>query len=247
MKNQILIHRAVNFFKHRIKLSNKTDVHSFSLNSGERQVSETIEGIRNDHVVRYECAIDFLREMDLNLGLDIFCGTGYGSNILARSLNGNIIGIDGSEDSIDFANKYYSLPNTLFSYKRFPFSLPEKLFNFICCFESLEHVDDYNLFLDSMIKSIVPGGFIFISVPNSEIHSLNINPNPFHKNHFSFDEMTCELIKKRNLSMIKWYGQNIYLFDKKGKKQGILDSKNMILQENVIGENLVFLVQKKEY
>jgi hypothetical protein len=76
---------------------------SYSLFSGERQVGANIEEIRADHVMRYELARDdMLREDGIRttgLGMDLFCGTGYGTAILSGEIESCIWGVDGSPGS----------------------------------------------------------------------------------------------------------------------------------------------------
>ena len=81
----------------------------FSLNSGERQVAQSLDGIRKDHLWRYELVADFLAKQFGAIrtnGADIFCGNGYGSHIVAKRLqNTQILAIDASKEAIDSANR----------------------------------------------------------------------------------------------------------------------------------------------
>ena len=52
------------------------------LHSGERQVSDTLEGIRADHRARYEWAAGRLAGKKV---VDAACGVGYGAKILPNS------------------------------------------------------------------------------------------------------------------------------------------------------------------
>jgi hypothetical protein len=53
----------------------------FPMRDGERQVAPTLEGIRRDHVARYEWAARRLK----GRVLDACCGIGYGTQILAKA------------------------------------------------------------------------------------------------------------------------------------------------------------------
>jgi methylase of polypeptide subunit release factors len=77
----------------------------FSYESGERQTAINIKGIRKDHYSRYVYAIEYLQQhagdlSNARIG-DIFCGNGYGTWMIATSINAKkVIGIDGSKDAI---------------------------------------------------------------------------------------------------------------------------------------------------
>jgi 2-polyprenyl-3-methyl-5-hydroxy-6-metoxy-1,4-benzoquinol methylase len=109
-------------------------------------------------------------------GADIFCGSGYGTNILAKDTNSVIFGIDASEESISLANLNFHRSNIFYSSKIFPFNLPDNIFDFICSFESLEHILDYKLFATQLASSLKNSGFLLISCPNSDRIDLDINP-----------------------------------------------------------------------
>ena len=85
---------------------------NYSMNSGERQVGNSLEKIRRDHIVRYELAVNIIKKLLPNNainGLDIFCGNGYGAYIIANSISNlkKIVAIDGSKETINFAKKNY--------------------------------------------------------------------------------------------------------------------------------------------
>ena len=94
-----------NNLKHFI---NKLRPKDFSLNSGERQVATSIENIRKDHLYRYEYAINKIKKLlkDNCSILDIFCGNGYGSYLISKSLpQCSICSVDGSKEAIILARK----------------------------------------------------------------------------------------------------------------------------------------------
>jgi 2-polyprenyl-3-methyl-5-hydroxy-6-metoxy-1,4-benzoquinol methylase len=153
----------------------------YSLHSGERQTSETMDSIRKDHILRYNVAIDCIKanvKNDSSLhGLDCFSGNGYGCQLLGEKLGGTILGIDGSAEAIDFANKYYSSSGSFFAYKRFPFVLPKESFDYVVSLESIEHVEDSVEFLDTLLASLKAGGILMLSAPNEA--KLPFSPDAF--------------------------------------------------------------------
>ena len=95
----------------------------FSANSGERISAITDDRIITDHLARYRYAANFVREQygaEMKVfGADIFCGSGYGTNILAKETNSVIFGVDASEQSISHANLNFQRSNIFYSSKIF--------------------------------------------------------------------------------------------------------------------------------
>ena len=199
-----------------------------------------------DHRQRYEMAADFLKNSfappQWTLGLDCFCGAGYGTHIMADALtNANIIGIDASEESVRFADHYYGHERIFFTTKRWPFVLGEKKFDFVVSFESIEHVEDGLDLLDKQIAALKDGGYLLFSVPNERLHPLEKNPNAFHFRHYTHDEVLAAL--KGKVEIMHWYGQDMFAIEN-GVKTGMLAENEMGLKENVEGQVLVYCCKK---
>lgn len=81
-----------------------------SLLSGERQVAASAAGIRADHTARYRWACDVLRESrgrDAPWVLDLGCGVGYGAAMLAEVGGATVVGVDDSEEAVQYARAHY--------------------------------------------------------------------------------------------------------------------------------------------
>ena len=98
----------------------------FKLESGERQVGETLRDVRKDHTNRYSLIIDTLKQ-DIYAGklhgLDIFTATGYGAYMIANAVDCSIDAFDASDEAIQFALKHFDHPSVNYQTKIFPFSL----------------------------------------------------------------------------------------------------------------------------
>src|SRR5256885_10948301 len=76
----------------------------YSLKSGERYSTLDLNLIGGDHLLRYKYAANRAKEIYASpYGADIFCGSGYGAEILAETTQGNILAIDGSLEAIENA------------------------------------------------------------------------------------------------------------------------------------------------
>lgn len=234
---------------HLFVTAKKPYTKNYSLTSGERQIAETLEGIRADHLNRYNLAIDFLKRSayeKLQNGADIFCGNGYGSYMLSNAFSTlKLLSIDGSEDAIKLAKDFYQTGKIEFKQKFFPFKLKKKFFDFIISLESIEHIQNDELFLKTLINGLKRNGFLIISTPNSIKQDLIKNPNPFHCRHYTNTEIV-KIFKQNNLEVIEMYGQDVYKFDKDGINIGLMEESEMGLKKDYEGQFSIFILVKNK-
>lgn len=141
--------------------------------------------------------------------LDIACGTGYGSSILARKAM-FVLGMDTDADTIKYCRNKYKKKNLEFQniYPGYEVSLAfKKRFDVIVSFETIEHVQDYLVFLRFLKRSLIPSGVLILSSPNN---FLNVHPpkNRFHKREFDIMVLYKEIEKIFPGYKIDLYGQN---------------------------------------
>lgn len=226
----------------------KPGANDYRLNSGERQVGTSLDQIRKDHTNRYELAADIIGKNCRNgllKGLDIFCGNGYGDEILTQKLNAKITAYDASEEAIELAKRYYQNNNIEFICKKFPFELGENDSDFIVSLESIEHVKEYRLFIKELSKSLKDDGVLIISSPNELKNSLIKNRNPFHYRHFTSEEFV-ELFKEFGFECIEIYGQDCYQFDNEGHITGVLESDSMEIIKDYDGQFNIYIFRKSD-
>lgn len=170
------------------------------LNSGERQVSPTLDGIRRDHVVRYQWAAKQLPPG--SRVLDAACGIGYGSFILA-SAGHQVVAIDIEPEAIAYAEQHYAHPNIRFICGSITdLESPPNSADAVISFETIEHVADPAPIL-AKFQLIAPT--LIASVPNEDVfpHGGNVK---FHHRHYRPHEFR-ELIEAAGFSAESWYGQ----------------------------------------
>jgi len=152
--------------------------------TGERQVGTELAEIRLDHRSRYEWV-----KTNINSGqrlLDVGCGVGYGSNIIADHCN-KVHAIDIDEESIEFARKYWSRYNIKFEVMDaccLSFAEDTK-FDVATIFEVVEHLIAPELFLSALHGVLTDSAVLFVSVPNEEVIAHTIELNPFHIRHYA--------------------------------------------------------------
>lgn len=162
--------------------------------SGERQVAPDLSAIRADHIGRYKFALNFFKT-EMNI-LDIACGIGYGSYLIASSSPGvKVLGIDIEQRAIDYANKHYKCDNNKFSIgDASNLNLSNKSFDAVVSFETIEHINQPKLFIENVKRVLKNDGIFIVSSPNQTTLPFDKAKYPFHHQHFTSDELSKLLI-----------------------------------------------------
>lgn len=95
--------------------------------------------------------------------LDIGCGTGYFPAFM-KSKGFRVAGVEVDPVARAFAQKKFSIP--AYSPEDFMNGEIEGNFDVITLWHVLEHLDDFNLYLEKMLGQLEPGGALVIALPN---------------------------------------------------------------------------------
>ena len=159
------------------------------LNKKERQVTPFIECIRNDHVGRYEFAGKHIEER--SKVLDIACGIGYGSRIIAREKELKITAVDIHDGAVEYAKEYYNNGDIDFKCRdAFEVEFASNSFDTIVCFETIEHVEKDEELIKRFYTWLRPSGKLVCSVPNEAVLPFHKKKFPYHVRHYRFDELS---------------------------------------------------------
>jgi SAM-dependent methyltransferase/FMN phosphatase YigB (HAD superfamily) len=125
--------------------------------------------------------------------VDLACGLGYGSAMLARQFPGaTVIGVDNSEFAIEYARLSFGaiLPNLEFHQANAGDTawLGSRRVNALVSFETIEHIPDPDGFLRTMTRHMPTDGRFIGSVPNSWVDETGKDPNPFHLHVFDLEK-----------------------------------------------------------
>ena len=160
--------------------------------TGERAVEgETPPEIFADHLQRYE---HVAAQAIGKTVLDIACGTGYGSHRLRRNGAVAVLGIDLSLDAVSFAREWYALDAIYFLVgDGATIPLCDRSVDLIACFETVEHIRNYEALIDELKRVLVPDGILCISTPNARRYptrDIRLAPsNPYHVHEFGYEDM----------------------------------------------------------
>jgi SAM-dependent methyltransferase len=141
------------------------------------------------HVARYLAARPFCTGKRV---LDIACGEGYGSFLLAKWGATSVLGIDISEAAIDAANAVFAHECVRFATGS-DTALDELVvgygpFDLILCLETIEHVADPAALLRRLHLQLAPSGVLLISCPNEPNVGVAEAENPYHLSHWTFSD-----------------------------------------------------------
>ena len=157
--------------------------------SSERQLLDRNDPWWGEHVHRYNEVVSSIRKDDFVL--DLACGTGFGSDIIAQHTQGLVIGGDIATEVINECNVAWKRSNLQFEVldgTLLPY--PDAYFDKIVSFETIEHTTEYKKMLQEFFRALKPGGSAFISTPNFPVNSPSGKvTNPYHTQEFTFSEL----------------------------------------------------------
>jgi SAM-dependent methyltransferase len=180
----------------------------------------------SEHLARYLLASKFAH----GIVLDVASGTCYGSSILRRQANVNmVVSVDIDKDVLKYGNLVYNIDCVCADATHLPFR--KNIFTSIVSLETIEHIRDQMSFLDNIKCSLKQGGKLILSTPNKIITSpfLPKPLNPYHVNEFHLGTL-LNILRKNGFKVDYIYG---------GKRVRRLE-----LLRGVFGSLLKFLLSK---
>ena len=124
--------------------------------------------------------------------LDMACGEGYGSSVLARSA-ASVVGVDGNPEAHEHARLKYSRPGLSFAWGAVETFGSPGTFDAVVFLQTIEHVIDPPAVLSHFRRILKPGGTAYVSTPNV----LKLAPagqaksdNPWHLREYRAGEFT---------------------------------------------------------
>ncbi len=164
-----------------------------------------------EHRHRYLLAARFARGKQV---LDLGCGEGYGSNLLADHAD-FVTGVDQDESIILHAKASYRKENLIFmtgDAGKLPFR--EEYFDLVVCFEVLEHLPDPERLVREAKPVLKRDGLLVLSTPIKGEYGQE-HRNAFHIHEFAVEEFR-NLIRKY-FAFTRWYAQRFtpagFLYD----------------------------------
>lgn len=186
-------------------------------------VNDKAIDVGNQLTFHYQLALEYLPKE--GLGLDIACGDGYGTRLLAES-GLKMTGGDIDEDVLVVARERAAgIANVTFRHLNvMDLDVDTESLNAVVSMETVEHVDDAQ-YLSEIYRVLKPGGRLILSTPQNSHGHIPVNAE--HIREYSLQEIValCE--------------EKFEIVEKIGLKQG-----RVIVPGDPIGCNTVLVCQK---
>jgi SAM-dependent methyltransferase len=151
--------------------------------------------------------------------LDLGCGTGYATHYLESAGPTEMIGVDSSPASIEFARKNYP-KHTFICQDVYDFDL-QREFDIVMTFEVIEHVNDPQKLLNVAVKHLSGAGTLVLSTPNRLFFSLGRAKSILNKTHIH------EFIDDELLTLLGKYFDSVLMYGQRhctaGMQQAFFD------------------------
>lgn len=177
--------------------------------TGERFVPGIAGEIAHEHWHRYAFARRFVTGRRV---LDVACGEGYGSALLA-AVAADVVGVDIATDAVAHARATYAgiahLRYETGSAAALP--LADASVDAVVSFETIEHLprEDQPRMIAEIARVLAPGGVLVLSAPNpAEYSQARGYRNPFHTYEPSRAELQTLLAP--HLPVQHWFSQRRY-------------------------------------
>jgi SAM-dependent methyltransferase len=201
----------------------------------ERWIPDFIDERTNkEHWDRYELACQYAKGKTI---LDIACGVGRGSYLLATMGEAkSVTACDIQDMAIRYASFRNKHENISFSVQDAEIYKQPGMFDLVVSFETIEHLKNYEAFLQNIYESLKHKGTFIVSTPVAHVN-VDTNPiNPYHIQEWGFEKFH-EIISKR-FTIKKVFTQLVrYIpptpFEKRmmkaiGRRLGLKDNKPIL-------------------
>jgi SAM-dependent methyltransferase len=162
--------------------------------------------IHLEHVHRYAFAASLARGRVLDLG----CGAGYGSQILAAGSE-CVVGLDFDPRVLRFSAERFAVEGSVSFVAGDATTLPfaASCFDTVVCFEAIEHVRDGEQLVAEAARVLRPNGRFLVSSPVGSEHRRTYpsHSNPFHVHEYEVDELQTML--SRHFPAVRMLGQRL--------------------------------------
>jgi SAM-dependent methyltransferase len=156
----------------------------YCFNRAERWVKGFLNKIdEKEHIDRYAYALKYVNGKSV---LDIACGCGFGSFMLAtEGMAKDVVGVDLDAEAIRYGNYRYGKSNIHRIVADAEQFTSQSQFDVIVSFETIEHLPTPNLFIENLHWNLASDGVLIVSTPISKV-STERPRNPYHQKEWSF-------------------------------------------------------------
>jgi SAM-dependent methyltransferase len=132
------------------------------------------------HVERYA----LLRQYAAGHVVDVACGSGYGSHLLATNPDvTHVTGVDADAESIAHAQLHFASPKITFQHSPLESFTATRPIDLVISVETIEHLKDLSVFSDFLGRNEVPR--FFVTYPSKKTS---------HYNKFHFHDLNLDCV-----------------------------------------------------
>lgn len=174
-------------------------------NEGERYVPEDYRDTYTEveHQARYNWAAQLAAGREV---LDAGCGVGWGTVRLAEAGTARAVGVDIDQPALASARERAGGRAEFVKGDLLALPFGDASFDFVVCFEAIEHVSDPQRALDELRRVIRPGGRLAVSSPNRGVYPAG---NPHHLHELTSQELEESL--RSRFANVTMYRQQTHL------------------------------------
>ena len=166
--------------------------------TGERMIpGQSAPDIEKEHWARYEYAAALVANKRV---ADIACGTGYGARLLLNAGASSVLGVDLDPGAVTYAREHYTQPGISFLVGSAEdlSMLESEQFDLVVSFETIEHLQNVDRYLQEIRRILKPNGTFLVSTPDRRLASvlfpfLKRPQNRFHVREFTQKELVESL------------------------------------------------------
>lgn len=164
----------------------------------ERAVADNSK-THQHHIKRYQYAVGFIKGKRV---CSVACGNGYGEHYMAtHGEPEKIFAFDVDQGAVDNANQNQAHPLITFATAdKLKELVEDGSIDVFVSLETIEHIKDDRGFLDTVWRTLKPGGLLIISTPNKASSFRNLYsvkpPNKFHVREYKKQEFVKLLTDK---------------------------------------------------
>lgn len=151
------------------------------------------------HFGRYKFFLKYIKPRDSVL--DIACGSGYGSQILASKAR-FVYGVDSDAVTIKYAMRNHLRTNIKFEAAEIECFVPNRRYDKVISVETIEHLADPEAFLARTKRWLKPKGQLWLTCPLSQ-EGAPQTENPFHLSNISYDRLNAMM--RRNFKKVDFF------------------------------------------
>lgn len=173
--------------------------------TGERFIPGIAGNIELEHLHRYALAQRLCAGKSV---LDIACGEGYGSAMMAQSAK-HVIGMDISEEAIAHGRMRYVADNLVYQVGDCTaINLPDASVDMVVSFETIEHHDRHAEMLAELRRVLKPSGCLLISSPDRFYYSEKPGTTNLHHVKELYAHEFKALVES-HFKHVNYYGQTV--------------------------------------